>query len=113
MSPALAPCPSCQRHVRSHDASCPFCGTARRSARTLPALAAVIGAQLALAACERRPLAPVYGPAPEPERVRTATGSEPAPTTESAAPSATPAPDPEPPPVAVYGPPPGKDDLRR
>jgi len=24
----LAPCPSCQRHVRASDAACPFCGAA-------------------------------------------------------------------------------------
>lgn len=35
----LAPCPSCRRHVETHEARCPFCGC--ESARSRPAIAIV------------------------------------------------------------------------
>jgi hypothetical protein len=32
----LAPCPSCHRHVRASDGSCPFCGTGLTVVATVP-----------------------------------------------------------------------------
>jgi hypothetical protein len=73
----LFPCPSCARHVRVADASCPFCQTplAAHAPRRIPdmsrlsrAAQVAFGAALA-AACASEPgpgpVAPVYGaPAP-------------------------------------------------
>ena len=35
----LAPCPSCHRHVRASDGSCPFCGGGLRVVATVPSAA--------------------------------------------------------------------------
>lgn len=71
MSP-LVPCPSCVRHVRSSEASCPFCksalptGLATRAVpaapRRLDRLAAfTFAASLAVAACGGKSVDPITG----------------------------------------------------
>lgn len=66
MSSSLSPCPSCSRHVRASEASCPFCqallapsdGAARSPAASMAAAprlsraaAYALGASLAVAGC--------------------------------------------------------------
>ena len=71
---ALAPCPSCQRHVRTSETACPFCRATvdfsglpppvrieRRLARNaLVALAAALGAG-SMVDCSSSAGGPVYG----------------------------------------------------
>ncbi|MEZ6185354.1 MAG: hypothetical protein R3F62_10140 [Planctomycetota bacterium] len=67
--PPLIPCPGCKRHVRSQEATCPFCEAALPRPRSVsPGLAAAAGLAL-LAGCERGDAPqPVYG-APDPAPV--------------------------------------------
>ena len=48
----LALCPTCRRHVKRRDASCPFCRTTMPAAVAL-AGALVVGLGLSMAACDR------------------------------------------------------------
>lgn len=95
-------CDACQRHIRTSEASCPFCG---EPARVQPARPAPKGrsraAQLAIAAtlmgCKEEPH-PQTPPAPAPSVVET---TQPAPPTLTAAPGPTPTPTPTPSPSPV------------
>ena len=66
----LVPCSGCSRHVRAHDAACPFCAapvapafertaSAPSATRVVVALAAALTASASLAAC--------YGGPPHPQ----------------------------------------------
>ena len=79
---SLIPCPSCQRHLESHETACPFCETALVpspdsnvcqgpcSGRTSPRLGRVammaVGTTLLCAACTRSVVVE-YGPAMIPD----------------------------------------------
>jgi len=73
---ALAPCPSCSRHIRVDEPRCPFCQTVTSGLQPMgfdPSLAPVrvraavlaLGASMALGACVN-PMANVYGGPPIP-----------------------------------------------
>ena len=83
MSSCLHPCPSCDRHVRSSEPSCPFCETTLPGKCELPhsapvgrvasrAVLSFFAATAALTACgksqqkaiEDQPTVTVYGPPP-------------------------------------------------
>lgn len=110
MAARLLPCPSCQRHVRIHERSCPFCADSipERVAPPIPTSAQTSrlgrGARIALGAAFAAALPACGGASPEPQ----APGPGPAPTS-------TAAPDPGGPdddgaPVAEYGAPAPPDD---
>ncbi len=124
----LVPCPDCKRHVRATDTTCPHCG---RSSGALGFAALAMTAGLALAGCDRPPVAAVYGPpAPDPT-ARVEVPIEPATTssavaapndnptaaaTTTSAPTAAPKPTsparPDPVNVPMYGPAPRSPELR-
>jgi len=75
MGDCLAPCPSCARHVRSAERTCPFCGQAiaERVWPRAPAVspkgpltraALVFAGAAAVAGCHDAPV-PAYSPAPD------------------------------------------------
>lgn len=97
----LVPCPDCQRHVRATETTCPHCG---RSSGALGFAAIAMTAGLALAGCDRPPVAPVYGPpAIEPTARVDAPIDSPTTTTTMDAPTAV---------TAVYGPAPVRPEDR-
>lgn len=106
MTDALAPCPSCSRHVRASSGRCPFCGAALPddlAARVAPAPSqrlsraalAVFGAALAAGACNRpgrdgtdtSTIVQPYGAPPNPSRPDV---PPPPPTADAAAPLQSP-----------------------
>jgi hypothetical protein len=103
-------CPSCARHVRSIETTCPFCeealpddfgvcGEPRAAGRPLTRAAFLLMSATALTACGKSPGAgggaDIYGPPPVDARPDSGT---------------TTAPEPVPQPVAVYGPAPVAGD---
>ena len=62
MSAIVEPCAACERHVRTHETVCPFCGTPRAPSDAQPPrsglrsrLAVVAGAALLVGACQGEP----------------------------------------------------------
>jgi hypothetical protein len=76
--PRLLPCPSCGRHVRVTQPTCPFCGSARAPAPA-PARLTVALLGLCLAACTTNPDAPSKPDKQAPETPPQTTAPEPAP----------------------------------
>lgn len=99
--PSLVPCTACARHVRTSDASCPFCGAPVSAApaakpepgieRALTRAAITFAAAAAVSACGKTDgksvnIAPAYGPPPITETTSPEGGA----TDDAAAPSPTP-----------------------
>lgn len=89
MSPPLALCPSCRRHVRVTDPACPFCASPLEGVapaafdpqavpRRVAHVALAVSASLALGACPAQPRpTPVYGAPPMPRADASAPRSTP------------------------------------
>lgn len=111
----LTTCPSCDRHVRASETTCPFCKGKVVARQVGGVLAAAVGATL-LTGCPRQP-APVYGgPPPRPVKPAPPQPAPPQPGPSQAEPSDSPeasmapAPSPEERPVApAYGAPAPQD----
>jgi hypothetical protein len=91
---AFIPCPRCNRHVKSTESSCVFCGAAR-VVQAGAALSVVSLAALALAACDPKPEAPTTPSVEVPSASASPSGS---------APVVTPEPSSSAPPVASVPP---------
>lgn len=98
---SLFPCPSCARHVRSDESTCPFCDAALSADFVAPLATRIAGQPLSRAALVFATAAAMAG---------TACGKEPSPSkpTEEAHVDAASAPLP----VAVYGPPPQRIEVQ-